>query len=143
MLSDTLKKFGYPESLIKEYDNWLLLCRPKQVTLGALVLISKQGETAFSQIPQTGFTELNDIIKKVEPALKNIFGCNKINYLMLMMHDPEVHFHILPRYAQEIVFENKTFQDIGWPGMANLKATDFPEGQAINQIDQEIFKKII
>ncbi len=31
-------KFGYPASLVRDYDTWVVLVRPGQCTLGALVL---------------------------------------------------------------------------------------------------------
>ena len=34
----TMQKFGYPDTLIAEYDHWVVLLRPSQVTLGSLVL---------------------------------------------------------------------------------------------------------
>ncbi len=78
MLADTLKKFAYPESLIKEYGHWLLLCRYKQATLGSLILICKEDATAFSHISRECFIELNDIIKQIEPALKTLFNYEKL-----------------------------------------------------------------
>jgi len=32
-LNDTIRKFGYPDTLIHEYDHWVVLLRPQQVTL--------------------------------------------------------------------------------------------------------------
>ena len=37
MATDTMLKFGYPDSLVHEYAHWVVLIRPKQVTMGALV----------------------------------------------------------------------------------------------------------
>jgi len=34
---DTMLKFGYPKSLVRDYGCWVVLARPKQATLGALV----------------------------------------------------------------------------------------------------------
>ena len=48
-LNKTLIKFGYPETIIKEYDNWVILLRKEQTTLGALVLICKENATEFSK----------------------------------------------------------------------------------------------
>ena len=51
---------------------------------------------------------------------------------MLMMVDPHVHFHVLPRYAQTRVFDGVQFPDTGWPGPPDLKsATDL--GRAVPQ----------
>ena len=56
----------------------------------------------------------------------------KINYLMLMMVDRDVHFHVIPRYAGERTHAGVSFPDAGWPAMPNLgAAVDLgPEGAA-------------
>ena len=51
MANETMRKFGYPETLIREYDHWVVLLRPAQVTLGSLVLAAKSDATAFGQLP--------------------------------------------------------------------------------------------
>ena len=45
----------------------------------------------------------------------------KINYLMLMMVDPHVHFHVFPRYAGSRMIEDVTVDDSAWPGPPDLK----------------------
>jgi diadenosine tetraphosphate (Ap4A) HIT family hydrolase len=44
----------------------------------------------------------------------------RINYLMLMMVDPHVHFHVIPRYAVAREFGTLSFPDKGWPGPPDL-----------------------
>lgn len=134
MLDVTLKKFGYPDSLVKEYNHWLLLCRFEQVTLSSLILICKDQADAFSKILPESFTELPIIVKEVETNLKKLFQYEKINYLMLMMVDPEVHFHIIPRYSSDKEFGGAMFKDFAWPKK--------PDIDIINKIDREVFKKL-
>ena len=120
MLNVTLKKFGYPELLVKEYDHWYLLCRFKQVTLGSMILICKEQTDAFSKISNAAFAELPIAIREIETNTKKLFQNDKINYLMLMMVDPEVHFHIIPRYANDKEFEGIIFKDSEWPKKADI-----------------------
>src|SRR3546814_2464599 len=35
-MNDTILKFGYPATLIREYEHWVVLLRPAQLTLGSL-----------------------------------------------------------------------------------------------------------
>jgi len=119
-MQHTLKKFGYPESLIKEYNNWLVLLRPQQVTLGSLVLIEKSGKYHFSDLSQESFLEFPSIIADVEQVLADEFQYDKLNYLMLMMVDPEVHFHIIPRYSKSRSYGSFVFADPGWPAIPRL-----------------------
>ena len=116
-----MKKFEYPESCIREFQQWVVLLRPQQVTLGALVLICREEATAFSQISPEAFGELPTIIREIETNISRTFAYNKINYLMLMMVDPEVHFHVIPRYEGPQSFFEQQFLDQGWPGPPDLK----------------------
>ncbi|MGB5179812.1 MAG: HIT family protein [Gammaproteobacteria bacterium] len=125
-MNATMKKFGAPGTLIREYDHWAVLLRPGQVTLGSLVLICKEPATAFSMISGAAFAELQAITGHIEGVLGRTFNYDRINYLMLMMVDPDVHFHVIPRYAEPRTFCGQAFMDPGWPGppdLATLNAT--------------------
>ncbi|MFW6249378.1 MAG: HIT family protein [Bacteroidota bacterium] len=134
-MQSTLEKFGYPASLIKELDHWMVLLRPQQVTLGSLILIEKSGQTRFSDLSSESFIEYGQIVKKLERALESLFRYDKINYLMLMMVDPEVHFHVIPRYGGEQEFGAVSFIDAGWPGL--------PELSSYTELTTEIREKMI
>jgi len=124
MTNPTAKKFGYPGSLIAEYQHWLVLLRPAQVTLGSLVLVCRDAATAFSDISPAAFSELAKVSKDIETDLMSFNAYQKINYLMLMMVDHDVHFHIIPRYDQPQIFAGNKYIDHGWPAVPDL-------GQAI------------
>lgn len=116
----TFLKFKGPETQIAVYEYWSVLVRPRQCTLGALVLVANGPETQFSELPSQAFTEQARVIKDIEQVLSSQFGYDKINYLMLMMVDPNVHYHVLPRYAGPATFESWTLEDTGWPGQPVL-----------------------
>ena len=134
MAHATLKKFEYPETLIHEYENWVIVLRPKQTTLGALVMICKDDAYEFSKISSTAFDEMTKVICDVEKTLKSLFSYDKINYMMLMMTDPHVHFHVIPRYSRDKEFDGTNFIDQGWPAQPDLGY--------INAINDVIFKKL-
>jgi diadenosine tetraphosphate (Ap4A) HIT family hydrolase len=119
-MNDTIEKFGYPATLIAEYDQWLVLLRPAQPTLGALVLAAKSDATAFGDLPAAAHAELKIATAAIEAALTRAVGYARINYLMLMMVDPHVHFHVLPRYDGERSGAGVTAVDSGWPGQPDL-----------------------
>ena len=118
----TLLKFGYPGTVLHESAFWCVLRRPQQVTLGALVLCAKSDAPTFSQLPAAAFAELADLTHRLERGLTHVRDYDKINYLALMMVDPHVHFHVLPRYAVPQDFEGAAFPDPGWPGVPDLKS---------------------
>ena len=119
-MNETLMKFGYPESVIKSYSHWSVLLRPQQVTLGSLILASHSQSHAFSALESPAMQEMAIIIKDIESALTRCFKYDKINYLMLMMVDPHVHFHVIPRYKDFREFESLKITDSAWPGPPNL-----------------------
>ncbi len=119
--------FDYPNSLIKEYDHWTIQTRRKQATAGALVLICKEEATSFANISAEAMCELSVVTADLEKALKDAVDFEKINYLMLMMVDPHVHFHVLPRYEGVRQLGTVAAIDHGWP-----KTPDMAEGVTLD-----------
>jgi len=120
----TIETFGYPETLIADYTHWVVLLRPQQITLASLILACKEPATAFSEIGRDAFEELGTVVGDIEASLRAAFAYDKINYLMLMMVDPHVHFHVLPRYAETRTFAGADFADAGWPAAPNLMSVN-------------------
>jgi diadenosine tetraphosphate (Ap4A) HIT family hydrolase len=130
MPHETLRKFNYPNTLLHEYQHWAILLRPKQITVGSLVLICKEEATSFPMISAGAFAELQTATQDLEAMLKRAFAFDKINYLMLMMVDPHVHFHVFPRYREAQAFRGLTIPDKGWPAAPDLaSAMTLPEDQ--------------
>lgn len=130
-MNATIEKFGFPATLVAEFEHWVVLLRPTQPTLGALVLAAKSDATAFGDLPADAHAELKTVTAAIEAALTQAVGYAKINYLMLMMVDPHVHFHVLPRYDGERSGAGLTVADAGWPGQPDL-------GQAVKLADAQI-----
>jgi len=62
-MNPTIEKFGWPATLIREFEHWLVLLRPAQVTLGSLVLAAKSEATAYAQLPREAFAEQADVVR--------------------------------------------------------------------------------
>jgi len=120
MTNPTALAFGYPGSKIAETDHWLILVRPKQPTFGSLVLVCKEAVQAFSEVSPAAFADLQIAVSGIERLLRAQVGYEKINYLMLMMVDKDVHFHVLPRYDGVREHEGQSFPDTGWPAAPAL-----------------------
>jgi diadenosine tetraphosphate (Ap4A) HIT family hydrolase len=119
-MNPTIEKFGYPATLLKEFDHWLVMLRPAQVTLGSLVLAAKSNATAYADLPREAFAEQASAVGAIERALARFVAYERINYLMLMMVDPHVHFHAIPRYSEPRRWKEMVFPDEGWPGPPRL-----------------------
>ena len=116
----TIEKFGWPATLIAEFDHWLVLLRPAQPTLGSLVLAARSDATAFAELPGEAHAELKRVTGAIEAALARFTGYARLNYLMLMMVDPHVHFHVIPRYEGAREWGGVAFPDAGWPALPQL-----------------------
>lgn len=120
--------------VIKEYSHWVVLFRDKQVTVGSVIIMSKQlDKTSLGSVSSEAWSEFGIVCHDVENALKSTFGAEKFNYLALMMYDPEVHFHVIPRYSKPVKFADKQFTDPDWPEATKRIAMD---------LDDEILDKI-
>ena len=119
-MNATIEKFGYPATLLHEWEHWVVLVRPAQPTLGSLVLAVKSTVTQFPDLPAAAFIELQTATASIERALRAFADCARINYLMLMMVDPHVHFHVIPRYEGTREFDGAAFPDAGWPKVPDL-----------------------
>lgn len=119
-MNATIERFGYPATLVREWDHWLVLLRPAQPTLGSLVLAAKSDAVAFGDLLPAAHAELAIATREIEAALTQVVGYQKLNYLMLMMVDPHVHFHVIPRYDGERTGGGLSIADAGWPGIPAL-----------------------
>ncbi len=115
MYNETIRKFGYPKTLLREFNHWVVLLRPKQVTLGSLVLACKGEETRLGSVGPAAFGELATVTAQLEAALERALQPDKFNYLLLMRVDKHVHFHVIPRYAAPRQLSAASFADQHWP----------------------------
>ncbi|MCB2014001.1 MAG: HIT family protein [Sphingobium sp.] len=121
-MNPTIEKFGYPDTLIGETTHWVVLLRPAQVTLGSLVVAAKSDATAFGALEPAYHADLAEVTRRVEAMLSTAVSYDRMNWLMLMMVDPQVHFHVLPRYDGAREQDGISISDAGWPGPPDLKS---------------------
>jgi diadenosine tetraphosphate (Ap4A) HIT family hydrolase len=130
-MNETILRFGFPATLIRDYEHWVVLLRPAQPALGSLILAAKSEATRFPALAAEAFAELRRASADIERALGAAVGCEKINYLMLMMVDPHVHFHVIPRYEGEREACGVSVRDAGWPKVPAL-------GEAVELAPEQI-----
>ena len=137
-MNPTMEKFGYPATLLRELEHWVILLRPQQVTLGSLVLAAKGAATAYSALPREAFAEQGAAVALIERALAAFVDYEKINYLMLMMVDPNPHFHVIPRYSQPRHWDGLEFLDAGWPSAPQLGTAVTLDDDRIRRLKQDL-----
>lgn len=127
------EKFKVDDLLIVQTDYWRWSLRPLQCTLGAGILSLKRPAESMSELTAEEGKDLIVITKIIESTLKKAFNMEKMNYIMLMMVDYHIHYHVVPRYSHEMSFAGANFKDIGWPKPPVLDA---------DTLDIEVLHKI-
>lgn len=121
-LIDSFKiKFEVNRFLIKEYKYWFWCLRKEQSTLGSCILFPKNEYLSLSELTENDLLELKAIISEIENRLFRLFKYSKINYLTLMMVDPIVHTHIIPRYEKPVKYKGEYYRDNKFPNIPDLK----------------------
>lgn len=111
----TLQRFGHPGASIIEYDHWVVLIRPLQVTPYCCVLAARSDALSLAGLSREEAAELPSVIKGFETAVRQLAPAVKFNYLALMMIDPNPHFHAIPRYAEELAIDGAVYRDTDYP----------------------------
>lgn len=135
ILNEFQEKFKVEEYKIYESKYWIWSLRPHQSTLGSGILSLKRECQEFSELKPEEYADLNDIIKVIEPTLDKVFSYDVINYLMLMMFDKHVHYHIFPRYEKPFLFQDKEWKDNSWPTVPVLMGDILSANEAKTIID--------
>lgn len=135
-------KFKIKEFTIYKSEYWVWSLRPVQATLGSGILSLKRECSAFSGLTQEEFSDLNNIIKVMEKTINLTFNYDIMNYLMLMMLDNQVHYHVIPRYKSVIDFKGISWRDSNWPGIPNLSG-DEPSSNILHDIQNVIKSNLI
>jgi len=134
-------KFKLEELQISETEHWCWSLRPIQCTLGAGILSLKRPAESMSELTKDEGADLITISKVIETTLDNAFKMDKINYIMLMMIDSHVHYHVIPRYSKDISFAGITFKDLGWPKPPVLDA-DVLNADVLMNIKEHLTSKL-
>src|SRR3546814_15268048 len=100
------------------------------------LLACKDAAHAFGDISAEAFAELQQVTRDIEAGLSAFRPYQKINYLMLMMVDRDVHFHVLPRYAETQSFSGVAYPDGGWPAAPDLGGGVQPDAAARAELDR-------
>jgi len=114
------KKFEIDKLKIVSSNSWIWSLRPKQPTLGSSIVSLKRSSHSFSDVTNEEMADLAHLIKQLEKTMMLAFDYDVMNYLMLMMVDKHVHYHVIPRYKQTRQFMGLGWFDKGWPTLPNL-----------------------
>lgn len=125
--------------LVYRSAHWSWSVRPVQATLAAGVLSLNRPCTSFADITEGEGADLAQVVSVIEPTVAAFSSPAKMNYLMLMMVDPQLHFHVIPRYPDPVEFGDIEWSDSGWPGPPVLSDhADRKNSEIVLTIRQEL-----
>jgi diadenosine tetraphosphate (Ap4A) HIT family hydrolase len=133
-LQEFREKFKVEELTILKNKSWTWSVRPGQATLGSGVISLNRYALEMSDVTSEEFIKLGELIQHLEKVVKKVFNHSIMNYLMLMMVDHHVHYHVIPRYNEDRTFENLTWVDNGWPALPALGDNQYSDIDLLTKI---------
>lgn len=130
-LQEFRSKFRVEELLIAQTTSWSWSVRPGQPTLGSGVVSLNRPALQLSDVTTEEMAELSGLISILESTVKKCFDYNIMNYLMLMMVDHHVHYHVIPRYDSDRNFADLLWNDNGWPALPALAENQHQDNDGI------------
>ncbi|RUR29710.1 HIT family protein [Vreelandella andesensis] len=100
--------------------SWKVSVRPVQLTPGSMVLSLQREVFSLGDLVKQEAIDMSIAIKEIERILSIVYSPDKINYLALMMIDPIVHFHVIPRYSKSVDISSVSYHDSFWPKPVDL-----------------------
>ena len=108
-------------NIIYETKYWIVILADNQYNLGRCVIDIKRDVGEMSKLNTQEWNDLHEnVVIKLENALKKIFGAEMFNWSCLMNNafkphiekpHPHVHFHFRPRYRTPVEFMGEKFID--------------------------------
>jgi len=110
-------KGGYGKT-IDERNYWNIFLAPSQRYLGTCVIAIRRHCSNLSDLEDIEWKEFSIIVREMEFILDEIFkptlfnwSCFKNSAYRVDNPDPEVHWHLIPRYDHEVEFQGIKFED--------------------------------
>ncbi len=135
-------KFRVEELKVRENRSWTWSVRPGQPTLGAGILSLNRHAGKFSEVSSAEMQDLAEMVGALEEAVKSAFDHKIMNYLMLMMVDHHVHYHVIPRYEATRTFAGREWADNGWPALPVLADHQHPDDPGLLHQVREKLKTV-
>lgn len=132
MKARQLKGVNQTEDLIYETDRrQVFLFVADQTYLGRCVIALKRACPNLSEVTDEETLDFqNNVVKKLEGAISKAFGATLFNWSCLMNYayrnippNPQVHWHLRPRYRETVNFGGESFPDTEF-GSHYLRSTE-------------------
>lgn len=131
-----MSKFKPETRCIKEFKYWIVCIRGKQATLGDVVILLKRETPSVSGMLPEEAAEFPSVVKWYEELCTNKFGAVRFNYIIMMMKDYFVHYHVFPRYDKKVNLFGKEWEDVDWPRAINFVGGEILDEDKLNEIKE-------
>ncbi len=100
-----------PDVLVHDFGLWALCLNRNQDLLGRCYLLLRRPCTDPMALTPAEQAALWTCASKAKAAIARTFAPDHWNYAFLMNVDPQVHFHLIPRYKTPRSFRGAEFTD--------------------------------
>ena len=128
------------DNVILQTERWVAVLDKNQCYLGKSFITLRQHKETLSELDEADWTELHQVIRQIEQAVKAAFGADVCNWECLMNNairagrPTHVHWHLYPRYLGGTTFAGEEFPDPKWP--RHLESGE-------HRVSEELFGKIV
>lgn len=145
-MSDVNKK-----DLIYSTSHWDVRLNSNQKYLGRCAVVLKRPCATLSEVTEKEMLDFLRVIKNLEKILKKAFDASMFNWACSMNFayqvnppNPQVHWHIIPRYIRPVEFKGKTFRDehFGYRSISEVDVvSDDMLGAIVNALQKQHLKR--
>ena len=128
------------DNVILQTERWVAVLDKNQCYLGKSFITLRQHKETLSDLDEADWTELRQVIRQIERAVKEAFSADVCNWECLMNNavragrPTHVHWHLYPRYLGGATFAGEDFPDPKWP--RHLESGE-------HRVSEELFGKIV
>ena len=128
------------DNVILQTERWVAVLDKNQCYLGKSFITLRQHKETLSDLDEVDWTELHQVIRQIEQAVKAAFGADVCNWERLMNNavkagrPTHVHWYLYPRYLGGATLAGEEFPDPKWP--RHLESGE-------HRVSEELFGKIV
>jgi diadenosine tetraphosphate (Ap4A) HIT family hydrolase len=100
-----------PATVLREGDIWRVVLNKNQHLLGKTMLVLRREASDVLGVTLEEWGAFTDELRRVRAAVDELFRPDQWNHAFLMNADPQVHCHVVPRYASPREWAGVTFTD--------------------------------
>jgi diadenosine tetraphosphate (Ap4A) HIT family hydrolase len=100
-----------PATVIREGPLWRVVLNRNQNLLGKTMLVLRREASDVLDLTLEEWAAFTDELRQVRTAVDELFQPDQWNHAFLMNADPQVHCHVVPRYASPREWAGLTFTD--------------------------------